>query len=117
MRGLLGLAAGLAALIWPHITAAALAVLVGIWALVTGALEIVTPVQIQRETHRAALSLIAGLLCLVAGTLLLLYPVTGGIVLAILIGAFAVVYGIVLAARALQLPSAADSAPAAPGGP
>lgn len=103
---------------WPALlTRAVLAVLVGIWALVTGTVEIVTPVQIQREPRRAALSLIAGLLSMVAGALLVLHPVTGGIALAILIGAFAVVYGIVLAARALQLRSAADSAPAAPGGP
>jgi uncharacterized membrane protein HdeD (DUF308 family) len=42
---------------------------------------------------------------------------TSSVALAILIGAFTVVYGIVLAARALQLRSAADSAPGAPGGP
>jgi ATP-dependent Clp protease ATP-binding subunit ClpB len=40
IAGLLGLAAGVIALVWPGITALALVVIVGAWAVVTGALEI-----------------------------------------------------------------------------
>ncbi|WP_214368814.1 HdeD family acid-resistance protein [Pseudonocardia sp. H11422] len=109
LLGLLGLAAGVVALIWPDITAVALAIVVGIWALVTGIIEIINAVRQRRERRRVTLLGLAGLLSVVAGVLILVWPASGALALAVLIGAFAVVYGIVLAALALALRSAANS--------
>jgi uncharacterized membrane protein HdeD (DUF308 family) len=111
LLGLLGLVAGAVALVWPGITAIVLAILVGAWSVVTGVGEILAAVRMLRNERRGGLLLLAGLLSVVAGVLILVWPVPGAIVLALLIGAFAVVYGIVLAALALQLRSAAQPPP------
>jgi uncharacterized membrane protein HdeD (DUF308 family) len=121
LLGLLALAAGVVALIWPGITAVALAVVVGIWLLVTGVIEIISAAQQRREQRRVAWLGLAGLLSVMAGVLALARPVLGAFALAALLGVFAVLYGVVLAALALALRNTANSpttepssAPAAP---
>jgi uncharacterized membrane protein HdeD (DUF308 family) len=109
LLGLLGLVAGAIALVWPGITAIVLAILVGAWAVVTGIGEAIAGGRLLRNERRGGLLLLAGLLSVVAGLLILIWPVPGAIVLALLIGWFAVLYGIMLATLALQLRSAAQS--------
>jgi uncharacterized membrane protein HdeD (DUF308 family) len=114
LLGLLGLVAGAIALAWPGITAVILAIVVGAWAVVSGVGEVVAAVRLLRYERRGGLLLLAGLLWVVAGVLILVWPVPGAFVLALLIGASAVLYGIVLAALALMLRSVAQSASSAP---
>jgi uncharacterized membrane protein HdeD (DUF308 family) len=109
LLGLLALAAGVVALIWPNITAVALAVVVGIWLLVTGVIEIISAAQQRRERRRVTWLGLAGLLSVMVGVLALAWPVLGAFALAALLGAFAMVYGAVLAALALALRNAANS--------
>jgi uncharacterized membrane protein HdeD (DUF308 family) len=103
LMGLLGVIAGVVALLWPGITAVALTILVAAWALVTGIVEIVTAVRLRRSARGVWLLGLAGALSVVAGILLLIEPVSGAIGLAVLIGAFAIVYGVALAAVAVWL--------------
>jgi|tagenome__1003787_1003787.scaffolds.fasta_scaffold20788696_1 uncharacterized membrane protein HdeD (DUF308 family) len=120
LLGLLELAAGVLALIWPGISAVALAAVVGAWALVTGFIEIVSAIRQRRERRRPALLLLVGLASVVAGVVILAWPVHGAVALAALVGGFAVVYGILLAVLALGLRTAAQAttepspAPASP---
>ena len=120
LLGLLALAAGVLALIWPGISAVALAIVVGAWALVTGLIEIFHAVQQRRERRQPGLLLLVGLVSVVAGAVILAWPVHGAVALAALVGGFAVVYGILLAALALRLRNAAQAttesfpAPASP---
>ena len=46
--GVLAFAAGIVTLVWPHLTLNALAVLIGIWLMIYGILEIVLSVQLRR---------------------------------------------------------------------
>jgi uncharacterized membrane protein HdeD (DUF308 family) len=120
LLGLLALAAGVLALVWPGITAVVLAIVVGAWALVTGFIEIFSAVWQRRERRRPGLLLLVGLVSAVAGVVILAWPVLGAVALGVLIGGFAVVYGIVLAVLALRLRNAAQAttepspAPASP---
>jgi uncharacterized membrane protein HdeD (DUF308 family) len=120
LLGLLALAAGVLALIWPGLTAVVLAIVIGAWALVTGFVEIFSAVRQRRERRRPALLLLVGLISGVAGVVILAWPVLGAVALAALIGGFAVVYGILLAVLALELRNAAQAttepfpAPASP---
>jgi uncharacterized membrane protein HdeD (DUF308 family) len=111
LLGLLGLVAGAVALVWPGMTAIVLAILVGAWAVVTGVGEVFAAVRQLRSERRGGLLLLAGVLSVVAGVLILVWPVPGAIVLALLIGWFSMLYGIVLAVLAMQLRSAAQSPP------
>ena len=122
LLGLIGVVAGVIALIWPFPTAVVLAVLVGCWALVTGIIEIVSAVRQRRERRRTAWLVVAGLLSVVAGVLILIWPVHGAVAVAMLLGVFATAYGVVLAGLALAVRRASTtsdddllrSAPASP---
>jgi uncharacterized membrane protein HdeD (DUF308 family) len=48
VMGLLAIAAGVVTLVWPHLTVNALAVLIGIWLIIYGLLEVVLSVQLRR---------------------------------------------------------------------
>jgi uncharacterized membrane protein HdeD (DUF308 family) len=122
LLGLIGVVAGVIALIWPFLTAVLLAVLVGSWALVTGVIEIVSAMRQRRERRRTAWLVVAGLLSVVAGVLILIWPVHGAVAVAMLLGVFATAYGVVLAGLALAVRRASTtsdddllrSAPASP---
>jgi uncharacterized membrane protein HdeD (DUF308 family) len=120
LLGLLALAAGVLALIWPGISAVALAIVVGAWALVTSFIEIFSAVRQRRERRRPGLLLLVGLVSGVAGVVILAWPVHSAVALAALVGGFAVMYGILLAVLALGLRNAAQAttepspAPASP---
>jgi uncharacterized membrane protein HdeD (DUF308 family) len=103
LGGLVSIAAGVMALLWPGITALALAILVGAWAVVTGVAQIARAVRLRRAGRRIWLLALAGVLSVVAGVLILLWPAAGAIGLALLLGVFALVYGATLAALAVSL--------------
>ena len=48
VMGVLAFAAGIVTLVWPHLTVNALAVLIGIWLIIYGILELVLSVQLRR---------------------------------------------------------------------
>ncbi|NJC70513.1 HdeD family acid-resistance protein [Planosporangium thailandense] len=88
--GLLTIGAGLVALFWPGVTALVLVVLLGAWAVVTGALEIGAAVR----GHGQWLPLVVGVASMIAGILILARPALGVLVLALTIGWFAIVAGV-----------------------
>jgi uncharacterized membrane protein HdeD (DUF308 family) len=95
--------AGVLALIWPGITVLVLAIVVGAWAVVTGIAEIAAAVRLRRAGGRTWLLGLAGALSVIAGILIVLWPREGAIGLAVLLGAFVVVYGVVLGALAVSM--------------
>lgn len=107
LGGLVGVAAGVVALFWPDVTALVLAIIVGAWAVVSGAAEIADSVRLRRAGGAVWLLALAGVLSLVAGIVILIWPVQGAIGLALLLGAFALAYGVLLGVLAATLrPSA-----------
>jgi uncharacterized membrane protein HdeD (DUF308 family) len=90
--GLLGVAAGAVTLFWPGITALVLVILVGVWAVVTGILDIVAATQLRG----AWLLILVGVLSLLAGVLILFRPDAGAIVIAQVIGIYAIISGVLM---------------------
>jgi uncharacterized membrane protein HdeD (DUF308 family) len=103
LGGLASVAAGVVALIWPGITAVAFAVLVGIWAVVTGLAELATAFRLRHAGGRTWLLGLAGALSVAAGVIILLRPGPGALGLAVVLGVFALVYGATLAALAVSM--------------
>ncbi|GGM70362.1 membrane protein [Longimycelium tulufanense] len=101
--GVVGLLAGIAALVWPDITALVLLVVIGVWAVVTGVLQIVGAFRLRRLVSNEWLLGLAGVLTVALGLLLLLQPGRGALALVTLIGLFALVWGVVLVALGLRL--------------
>jgi uncharacterized membrane protein HdeD (DUF308 family) len=92
VAGLVGAAVGILTLVWPGITALVLVVMIGVWAIVTGALDIWAATQ-RRVDWMLAL---VGVLSLVAGVLLLIRPGVGAIAIAQVIGLYALVSGVLI---------------------
>jgi uncharacterized membrane protein HdeD (DUF308 family) len=96
LRGVLGVTAGAFALIWPDITIVALAVLVGVWAIVAGVVDFAAALRLPRHTPGRVVSMVVAVVTVVAGTLIWLHPVAGAFGLAIVIGVYAIFFGVLL---------------------
>jgi uncharacterized membrane protein HdeD (DUF308 family) len=93
-EGILGILAGVVALVWPAITALAFLYLLAAWAMLTGILEIVAPLSFPMSGGRAALTALAGLASILFGILIAAQPSSGLLAVVWLIGAYAIVFGI-----------------------
>jgi uncharacterized membrane protein HdeD (DUF308 family) len=104
--GVIDLAAGIIAIAWPGVTVLVLAVLVGVWLIVTGVFESVLVTRLWRETHEVrtvAWPTIRAALAMIVGILVIARPVAGAWGIALLIGVYALIYAGVLGAIAWQL--------------
>jgi uncharacterized membrane protein HdeD (DUF308 family) len=103
-EGLLDIAVGIAAFLWPGITVFAFVLLVAAWAIVTGGLMTAAGFRLNLDHGRWWL-ILGGLLSLAYGVLLVIAPLIGAIVLTWWIGAYALAFGIVLVVFSLKLRS------------
>jgi uncharacterized membrane protein HdeD (DUF308 family) len=101
--GLLGIAAGAAALFWPRITVLALLYLIAAWALIEGVLQIVAAIRLRREIRGEWLLALSGVASLAFGAVLIAFPAASAVVLVLWIGIYALIYGAMLLALALRL--------------
>ncbi|MFI5607794.1 HdeD family acid-resistance protein [Amycolatopsis sp. NPDC051903] len=101
--GVLGLAAGVVALVWPGVTILVLAILVGAWAVVTGVAEIVAAIRLRKQISGEGFLIFAGVVSVIAGVLVLFHPIAGVYGIALLVGIYALVYGIMLVVLAFRL--------------
>jgi uncharacterized membrane protein HdeD (DUF308 family) len=109
LLSLLSLAAGIAALAWPGITAEVLTVVVATWALVTGIGEVAMAFGRGETAGQRAMWSLGGLASIALAVVLFLRPDLGAVSLALVFGLFSIVYGIdalVLSARAHEVRSA-----------
>jgi len=102
LEGIVDLAAGLVAVLWPAITLIALIWIVAIWAIVSGALMLGAAFTLKLDHGRWWLAL-GGIASLIFGVLLVIQPLIGAVVLTLWIGAYALVFGIFLLVLAFQL--------------
>ena len=102
LEGIVDLAAGAVAVLWPAITLVALIWLVAIWAIVSGALMLGAAFTLKLDHGRWWLAL-GGIASVIFGILLVIEPLIGAVVLTLWIGAYALVFGIFLLILAFQL--------------
>lgn len=103
IEGIVGIAAGGLTFIWPAITAVVLLFLIAVWAIVTGILEIAAAVRLRRAIAGEWLLALMGVLSVFFGFLLILAPVAGALAVVWWIGAYALLFGILMVALALRL--------------
>src|SRR5438132_2163210 len=103
VEGVVSVLAGLAAFVWPGLTALVLLYIIAFWAIVTGVLEIVTAIRVRRAISNELGLVIGGVLSVVFGVVLLIAPGAGALAVIFLIGAYAVVFGIALLGLAWRL--------------
>lgn len=101
--GIAGIALGVAALVWPGITAFILLMLIAAWAVATGVLEIVVAVALHRELRGEWVYVLTGAISLIFGILLFAWPVSGAIAVVWLIGLLALLFGAAMLGVAFRL--------------
>ncbi len=101
--GVLGIAAGVAAFIWPGITALVLLYIIAAWALLTGIVEIIGTIRMRREISDEWLFVLGGVLSVLFGLLVFARPGVGAIAVVWLIGFYAIVLGIQRIAVAFRM--------------
>lgn len=93
-EGIVGILAGVVALIWPGITALAFVYLLSAWAVLTGILELGAPLAFSMSFGRGLLMALSGILSIVFGIIIAAQPATGLLAVAWLIGVYAIATGI-----------------------
>jgi uncharacterized membrane protein HdeD (DUF308 family) len=93
MLGLVDIAAGVIALAWPGPTALVLVLVVGIWAIIGGVVEIAAAFQVGESAGMRTMFILGGLVSVAFGVVLCGRPGLGAITLALLFGLFNLVYG------------------------
>lgn len=105
LEGVVGIGAGLVTLFWPGLTALALLYVIAAWALVTGAFEIAAAIRLRKVLHDEWLLVLGGVASIGLGLLLFAYPGPGALALILWIGAYALVFGVLLVGLAFRLRS------------
>lgn len=101
--GLVGLAAGAVALALPDLTAVALVVIIGAAAIARGIFEIVGAIQLRKTIRNEWLLILSGAISVLFGLAVIVVPGAGALALVWLIGAWAIVAGVLTVALALKL--------------
>jgi uncharacterized membrane protein HdeD (DUF308 family) len=103
VMALIDLAAGVVAVAYPGITAGALVIVIGIWAIFGGFTEIAAAWQLPGSgTGWLA---VGGLLSIVLGILLIAWPGIGAVSVALVFGIYLLAYGVTLLGSAIVTPS------------
>jgi len=117
LEGVISVAAGVFAIMRPGLTGSVLVALIAAWAILTGAFEIGAAARLRREITNEWMLALGGFVSIVLGVLLFFQPATGGLVITLMIGAYALIFGILLVGLGFRLckwdipPRSADREP------
>jgi len=103
IEGIVSIAAGVIAFAWPGLTLLALVWLVAGWAIITGVLEIVAAIRLRKHIDNEWWLALSGVASLILGGLLIVAPIAGAVVMALWIGAYAVIFGALMIGLGIRL--------------
>jgi uncharacterized membrane protein HdeD (DUF308 family) len=96
LLGLAGVALGVLTFLNPGITALVLLFYIAVWAIVTGLLQIVAAIRLRKEIEGEFWLALAGAASVALGVLLIARPGEGALAVLWIIGAYAILFGVVL---------------------
>ena len=103
LEGLLGIGAGIAALVWPGLATLVFIYLIASWAVITGILEILAAIRLRHEITNEWFLALGGVLSIGLGILLFLQPAAGSLAIVWMIAGYALVFGILLVILGIRL--------------
>jgi len=106
VEGIVGIAAGVIALLLPGIASLSLVLLIAAWAILTGVAEIALTFRIRERLTVELLWVLAGIASIVFGTLLVVFPSAGALALVWFIGGYAMFIGVLLVILGFSLRAA-----------
>jgi len=107
LQGLAGIAIAAVVFFYPGLAAATFGVLIALWAIFTGVLEIGAGLRLRRDVAGEIFLIVAGALSVVVGAVLFYYPLGATLAFVYVVAAYAVVAGIALIVLAFRLRAAA----------
>lgn len=105
LQGIAGIIAAIVTILWPDITALVLVLLIAAWAIVTGVLQINAAIRLRRHISGEWLLALGGILSVAFGVLVTIAPLAGALVIAMWVGAYALVFGSLLVGLGFKLRS------------
>jgi uncharacterized membrane protein HdeD (DUF308 family) len=93
LLGLLGILAGLAAFLWPGLTAVVLLVMIASWAIVRGLFEILAAIKLRKVMEGEWVLALSGVISILFGGLLLRNPAAGALAVVMIIGIYMLIFG------------------------
>jgi len=111
-EGIAGVIAAAAALFFPGVTAVVLLLVIAIWAIITGILEIVEAIRLRKEIEGEFWLALAGAGSVVFGLLLIARPGIGALAVVWMIGVYALLFGGVLIALGFRVRALKSTLPA-----
>jgi len=103
VEGVVGIAAGIVAFIWPNLTAVLLLYFIAVWALFTGVFEIIAAIRLRQELENEWVLGLTGVLSILLGLILVVNPRAGAVALIWIIGSYAVIFGGLLLYLSIKL--------------
>ena len=103
LEAVVGIGIGILTIAQPAATALALLYYVGIWAILTGIFELVAAIRLRKEITGEFWLGLAGVLSIAFGVLLFAIPGPAALALTVWIGAYAVIFGVMLLLLAFRL--------------
>lgn len=101
--GVFGIAAGVLTVLWPQITAVVLLMFIAAWAIAMGVMQIVGAIKLRNEIEGEWLLIASGVLSVLFGVMLIAWPGAGALAMVLVIGAFAIMFGILMIGFSLRL--------------
>ncbi len=96
LEGVVSIAAGVLALLFPGFTAEILRYLIAAWAIVIGVFQVYTAIRLRDEMRGEFWLGLAGVAAVMFGISMILFPAAGVLSLVWLIGSFAIAFGVFL---------------------
>lgn len=106
LEGIIDIAAGVIAFLFPTLAAITLLFVIAIWAIITGVLEIAAAIRLRREIENEWALGLTGLVSIALGVIMIINPGAGLVGLVWAIGGYAIIFGVlmlILAFRARKL--------------
>jgi len=102
-EGIAGIAVFIITIAWPAITALSLVYVIAAWALITGVFEIAAAIRLRKHIEHEWLLALTGVASLILGVLMIAVPLAGALAIALWVGAYAFVFGILLVVLGFRL--------------
>jgi len=93
-EGIFNLVIGLLLVSYPKTAISVLVIFIGLWIIAMGIIQIITYTNLKKTGYTSQVTLFTAVLSLLIGILLLFNPFEGAKIVAIILGIFAVIYGL-----------------------
>ena len=103
LSGIVSILAGIVAFVYPGLTALVLLVIIAVWAIIIGVLQLYAAMQLRKVINNEWWLILSGLLSIAFGAVLIAWPGTGALAVIWTIAWFAVFFGCMFIGLAFEL--------------